>query len=139
MKHLHFTPFFLKKIMYAFLGVFSPRSGLIAASIELQRAIADARQKYYKTGHRFYCIWDAKQRHLVTLTYNGYPGRTDSYQYMRHRGGFPPCSLSKFKESAYYYTPSKNGAKAMTEEDTRLHLQLLRARYFSRTKWPAKQ
>ena len=131
--------YFFKQLGYALIGIFSPRSGLIPASIELQRCIAECKRKNARTGHRYYAIWNNQTRHLAALTYKGYQGRQDSYQYLRHRGAFPPTNESKFKDSAFYYTGSKNGAAEMTPEDTRLHLQLLRARYFSRTKWPAKQ
>lgn len=128
MKHLFYL---IKKIGYALLGIFSPRSGLVPAAIELNRAIADARAKNAKTGHRYFCIWDAVQKRLVALTYDGYRGRTDSYQYMRHRGAFPPVSRNKFMESAFFYTGSKNGAPEMTVEQSRNKLQLLRSRYYS--------
>ena len=123
-----------RKIWYAFLGIFSPRSGLVPAAIELNRAISEAHAKNARTGHRYYCIWNAVLKRLVTLTYDGYTSRTASYQYMRLRGAFPPVSRQKFKESAFYYTASKNGALAMTEEVKREKLQVLRSRYFSRHK-----
>ena len=123
---------YIQKFGYSILGIFSPRSGLVPATIELQRSIADARAKNAKTGHRYYCIWNASTRHLTELTYDGYPGRTDSYQYMRHRGAFPPTSRQELKKSAFFYTASKNGALEMTKEETRQKLQILRARYYTR-------
>ena len=128
MKHLFFQ---FKKIGYAFLGFFFFVGKKSCAAIELNRAIADARAKHAKTGHRYYCIWDAVQKRLVALPYDGYRGRTDSYQYMRHRGAFPPVSRDKFMESAFFYTGSKNGASEMTVEQSRNKLQLLRSRYYS--------
>jgi len=122
----------IKKFFYALLGIFSPRSGLVPAAIEFNRAITEARAKHAKTGHRYFCIWDLTNRHLITLTYDGYKGRIDSYQFMRHRGAFPPTSRSKFKESAFFYTASKNGASEMSEEEARMKLQVLRARYYTR-------
>lgn len=124
----------IKKIFYALLGVFSPRSGLVPAAIELNRAIAEAKAKYTKTGHRYFCIWDITNRHLVTLTYDGYKGRIDSYQHMRHRGAFPPTDRGAFKDSAFYYSASKNGAPEMTREEIHNKLQLLRHRYYSKRK-----
>lgn len=124
--------YFLRKIWFTLIGIFSPKSGLVPASIELNRAIADARLKNRKTGRRYYTIWDQVNRRLINLTYKGYPGRTDSYQYMRMRGGFPPCTLETFKESAYYYTSSKNGALEMPAEEINKRLQLLRSRHYQR-------
>lgn len=123
--------FTIKKIFYAFLGIFSPRSGLIPASLEFQRAIADAQRKNAKTGHRFYVIWNNQTLHLVALTYDGYQGRQDSYEYLRLRGAFPPTSRAKFKDSAFYYTSSKNGAPEMGKDERMVKLQLLRYRYFT--------
>lgn len=119
-----------KTSIYFLRGIFS--SGLVPASVELLRAVHEARRKHRKTGHRFYAIWDVGSRHLVTLTFDGYPGRIDSYQHLRHRGAFPPVSRREFIRSAFFYTGSRNGAREMPRTLLLHKLQLLRHKYFCR-------
>lgn len=123
-----------KRLWFSLIGIFSPSSGLVPAALELNRAIAEARRKNARDGHLYYVIWNSMGRRLVTLTYDIYRGRTDSYVYMRHRGAFPPVTREKFKESAFFYTGSKNGAKEMTEDEVKVKLQVLRQRYYQQNR-----
>ena len=69
----------IKKIFYALLGVFSPRSGLVPAAIELNRAIAEAKAKYTKTGHR-YLRW-------IQRSYRQLSAYASSWRFPTHRQG----------------------------------------------------
>lgn len=121
----------IKKIIFLLKAIFSRKSGLVPACIELQRAIREAKSKNRETGHRYYCIWDPENRRLVPLTYDAYPGCNDSFIYLRHRGKFSPLTRQQFKAGSFFYTASKNGALEMTEPEIMRHLEILRIRYYA--------
>lgn len=120
----------IKKIIFLFKAIFSRQSGLVPACIEMQRAMREARAKNRRTGHRYYCIWDPENRRLVPLTYDRYPGQADSFAYLRQRGKFSPLTRQQFKDGAFFYTASRNGAHEMTEADIRTRLEVLRRHYY---------
>ena len=62
---------------------------LLRASILYKKAADEAEENYRKTGHRYFVIYDPAQRKLITLTYDLYRYRPDSYVYLTRRGRFP--------------------------------------------------
>ena len=107
------------------------RAGIVPAAWALCKAIREARRKNRATGKRFFAIWSPERRRLVTLTYDAYPGRTDSYCYLRRRGKFTPFTRKQFLQGAFFYTGSKNGAPEMSRHDIYMSLEILRRRYFA--------
>lgn len=88
------------------------------ASVMLGRAIEDAEDKYRKDGHRYFIIWDPAQRSLISITYDAYKGRADSYQYLARRGRFPVrFSRDELKELCFHYTASRNGAPSCSDAE----------------------
>ena len=87
----------------------SSASVLLRASILYKKAADEAEDNYRKTGHRYFVIYDPTQRRLITLTYDLYRYRPDSYVYLSRRGRFPHAlTRNEFKEKCFYYTPSRN-------------------------------
>lgn len=90
-----------------------------------QRAIDEAEKKSARDGHRYYVLWDPTQKKLISLTYDYYNARSDSYAYLRRRGRFKdPLRRDDFRDACYYFTGSRNGAKRMS--DKRKHCNLNR-------------
>lgn len=87
---------------------------LSEVSVKYQKAIDEAESKHKKDGHRYYVIFDPFQKKLISITYDFYKYRTDSYIYLRRRGRFGnPVTRNQLKSACYYYTASRNGAKKM--------------------------
>lgn len=127
------NPFkYISRIPSALRMIFSFHSGLVPSIVEYKRAMNEANEKHRQTGHRYYCIWNSQARKLITLTFDRYPGRTDSYQYMRRRGVFRPINRNQFKAGAYYYTGSKNGALPMSKEEQKVQREILRKKCYAR-------
>lgn len=101
---------------------------LLRASVVYYLGRREAQEKFRKTGHQFFCIYDPNDRSLCAITYKAYPGRVDSYQYLRRRGRIAPLTLQKFKEGAFYYTSSRNSAREMSKQEQQSKLDLLRVR-----------
>lgn len=112
----------MKKILNLIktLFSFSTTRKLLNASAQLQTAIQEAEQARIEDGRRRFVFFDPNQRKLITLTYHAYKGRGDSYQYLRRRGRFTKAmSYQEFKDASYYFTGSKNGATACSQEEQR--------------------
>ena len=116
---------------------FISRPGLVPAAWVLCKAIREARRKSGATGHRFFAIWSPERRRLVTLTYDAYPGRTDSYAFLRRRGKFTPLSRKQFRAGSFFYTASRNGSSEMPRRNVMQALEILRLRYFASAPSPA--
>ena len=85
-------------------------------SVKYQKAIDEAEEKHKRDGHRYYVIYDPQQKKLISITYDFYKYRTDSYIYLRRRGRFGnPVTRNQLKSACYYYTGSRNGAKRMND------------------------
>ena len=97
---------------------FSKTKKLLEASSMLHNAIEEAERLRLEDGKRRFVFFDPAQRKLITLTYFMRKGYGDSYQYLRRRGRFTkPMKYEEFREKAYYYTGSKNGAPAISQEE----------------------
>ena len=82
-----------------------------------KEAIVEADEKRKLDGHRYFVIWDAMQHKLISITYDIYKGRGDSYQYLRARGAFKsPLKRDELKELCFYYTTSKWRTKPIPQE-----------------------
>ena len=95
-------------------------------SIRYQRAIDEAERKRSEDGRRYYVLWDPIQRRLISLTYDYYKGRSDSYAYLRRRGRFKdPLRRDDFRDACYYFTGSRNGARSMSDKRKNYNLKRL--------------
>lgn len=95
-------------------------------SIRYQRAIDEAERKRAEDGHRYYVLWDPIQRRLISLTYDYYNGRSDSYAYLRRRGRFKdPLRRDDFRDACYYFTGSRNGVRSMSDKRKNYNLKRL--------------
>lgn len=121
----------LMSIWHFIARIFNPNYGLVPATIELRRAMDEARRKYQKTGHRFFCIWDPGQKRLFSVTYDGYAMRGDSYAHLRRHGKFLPLTREQIKKGAFFYTASRNGAQEMPEDEVMKRLEVLRRKYYA--------
>jgi hypothetical protein len=82
-----------------------------------QEGVREADRKHAKDKHRYYMIWDSAQRRMVSLTYDYYDRRSDSYLYMVRRGRWKNrLTREEMKEGCFYYTPSKWTRRAMPPE-----------------------
>lgn len=105
---------------------------LLKASIMLKQAIDEAEKKYKKNGHRYYVIYDPIQKKLISITYDLYDYRTDSYIYLKRRGRFlKSMSRNEIKEKCFYYTPSKNVPNKRCEGSDYQERLLKWQRYYS--------
>lgn len=119
----------MKKFISFIKNVLNPvkATRLARTSVQFQKAIDEAESKFRKDGHRYYVIFDPKAGKLISITYDLYKLRYDSYIYLRRRGRFGnPVSRNDLKRGCYYYTPSKNGAKRMPEIMKRISMMRLR-------------
>lgn len=88
---------------------------MLEASIMYQKAVDEAESLRKRDGHRYFVIYDRNQNKLISITYDIYKSRGDSYQYLRQRGRFKtPISRKEMKELCFYYTGSHWGAPACT-------------------------
>lgn len=101
-------------------AVFNPRKSkrMLEASIMYQKAVDEAEEFCKRDGHRYFVVYDRTQRKLISITYDIYRDRGDSYQYLRQRGRFKsPISRREMKELCFYYTGSQWGAPACSGEE----------------------
>jgi hypothetical protein len=80
-----------------------------------QQGAREAERKHAKDKHRYYCVYDPGQGHLVAITYEMHKGRGDSYKYLVQRGRWKNrLSVEEMKQCCFYYTPSKWTRRRMT-------------------------
>lgn len=104
---------------------------LLQSSIMLQKAIDEADRKYKKKGHRYYVVYDPNKKALVSITYDIYLYRTDSYIYLRRRGQFAnPLTREELKQKCFYYTPSKNFPDRSCPPDVREKKMLIWQKFY---------
>ena len=91
---------------------------MMEATVMWQRAMEEAEENRSKDGHRYFVIYDACQEKLISITYDIYRNRGDSYQYLRQRGRFKrPLRREELKELCFYYTTSQWTSNACTGEE----------------------
>lgn len=96
-------------------------------SFRYEKAKLEANKKNAQDGRRYFVVWDPMLKRLISLTYDKYKGRTDSYKYLRIRGRFKrPMSREQFKDACYYFTGSKGGARAMSKRRQKWNVIRLR-------------
>jgi len=79
------------------------------------KAKEEAEELRKRDGHRYFVVYDISQDKLISITYDLYKNRGDSYKYLRLRGRFKtPIKREHLKGLCFYYTGSKWGAKACT-------------------------
>lgn len=91
-------------------AVMNPKKSkkMMEATVMWQRAMEEAKEMRSKDGHRYFVIYDAAQEKLISITYDIYRNRGDSYQYLRQRGRFKrPLRREELKELCFYYTTSQ--------------------------------
>ena len=77
---------------------------MMKASGMWMRAKKEADEKRKADGHRYFVIYDAGQKKLISITYDIYESRGDSYQYLRQRGRFKrPLTRDELKALCFYY------------------------------------
>ena len=82
-------------------------ASLWKSSLLLKKAIEEAEEKNKQDGRRYFVIWDPAQQKLISITYDYYKDRWDSYKYLLHRGRFRMrMNRGQLKEMCFYYTKS---------------------------------
>ena len=111
----------LKTLIKGFVEFFknAKKSGkMMKASGMWMRAKKEADEKRKTDGHRYFVIYDAGQKKLISITYDIYESRGDSYQYLRQRGRFKrPLTRDELKALCFYYTTSKWTNKEISEKE----------------------
>lgn len=93
-------------------------ASLWKSSLLLKKAIEEAEEKNKQDGRRYFVIWDPAQQKLISITYDYYKDRWDSYKYLLHRGRFRMrMNRGQLKEMCFYYTKSKNGLPSCQDEE----------------------
>lgn len=93
-------------------------ASLWKSSLLLKRAVEEAEKKSKQDGRRYFVIWDPAQQKLISITYDYYKGRWDSYKYLFRRGRFRArMDRGQLKEMCFYYTKSRNGSPSCPEEE----------------------
>lgn len=93
-------------------------ASLWKSSLLLKKAIEEAEEKNKQDGRRYFVIWDPAQQKLISITYDYYKDRWDSYKYLFHRGRFRMrMNRGQLKEMCFYYTKSKNGSPSCQDEE----------------------
>ena len=57
-------------------------ASLWKSSLLLKKAIEEAEEKNKQDGRRYFVIWDPAQQKLISITYDYYKDRWDSYKYL---------------------------------------------------------
>lgn len=103
---------------------------MYAASSMWKKAVEEAEEKRKQDGHRYFVIWDQRQQKLISITYDIYRSRGDSYQYLRIRGAFRrPLRREELKKYSFYYTSSQWRAKSCTPEEAKEKMILWQQMY----------
>jgi len=93
---------------------------MMKATVMWQKAKEEAEEKRKMDGHRYFVIYDAGQKKLISITYDIYRERGDSYKYLRLRGRFKkPLKREELKALCFYYTTSQWTAKPISQEEER--------------------
>lgn len=80
-------------------------ASLWKSSLLLKKAIEEAEEKNKQDGRRYFVIWDPAQQKLISITYDYYKDRWDSYKYLLHRGRFRMrMNRGQLKEIIYVFT-----------------------------------
>lgn len=83
-----------------------------------KEGVKEAREKHAKDRRRYYLVWDPAQQRLISLTYDRYEGRGDSYKYLVQRGRWKSrLTPGEMKEASFYYTPSRSKRAWLTEDE----------------------
>lgn len=91
---------------------------MMKATVMWQKAKEEAEEKRKMDGHRYFVIYDAVQKKLISITYDIYRERGDSYKYLRLRGRFKkPLKREELKALCFYYTTSQWTTKAISQEE----------------------
>lgn len=93
---------------------------MMKATVMWQKAKEEAEEKRKMDGHRYFVIYDAGQKKLISITYDIYRERGDSYKYLRLRGRFKkPLKREELKALCFYYTTSQWTTKPISQEEER--------------------
>lgn len=93
---------------------------MMKATVMWQKAKEEAEEKRKMDGHRYFVIYDAGQKKLISITYDIYRERGDSYKYLRLRGRFKkPLKREELKALCFYYTTSQWTVKPISQEEER--------------------
>lgn len=93
---------------------------MMKATVMWQKAKEEAEEKRKMDGHRYFVIYDAGQKKLISITYDIYQERGDSYKYLRLRGRFKkPLKREELKALCFYYTTSQWTVKPISQEEER--------------------
>ena len=91
---------------------------MMKATVMWQKAKEEAEEKRKMDGHRYFVIYDARQKKLICITYDIYRERGDSYKYLRLRGRFKkPLKREELKALCFYYTTSQWTTKPISQEE----------------------